>query len=120
MRIPAEDHVAESETGLRGAEELVAMQILAAQDAVDVADGDLDLAGEAVGREEIGKRLGARLGQFYIVGPAAAVVCVPDQRYFAVGFLAQEVGHILRGLHAVWRERGLAINELHRDRHLLC
>jgi hypothetical protein len=44
VRVPAEDDVAEAEAALRRAEELVAVQVLAAQDAVDVADRDLDLA----------------------------------------------------------------------------
>ena len=47
--VPAEDDVAEAEAAgrrrLGRAEELVDVQVLAAQDAVDVADRDLDLAG---------------------------------------------------------------------------
>jgi hypothetical protein len=50
--VPAEHDVAEAEAAIRRllsrTEELVLVQVLAAQDAVDVADGDLDLAGAAV------------------------------------------------------------------------
>src|SRR6185503_276329 len=41
--VPAEDDVAEAEAGRRGREELLLMEVFAAQDAVDVGDGDLDL-----------------------------------------------------------------------------
>jgi hypothetical protein len=44
VHVPAEHHVAEAEAALDGGEELVAVDVLAAQDAVDVADGDLHLA----------------------------------------------------------------------------
>jgi len=43
-RIPAEDHIAETETAIERGEELVLVQILAAQDAIDVGDRHLDLA----------------------------------------------------------------------------
>ena len=50
--VPAEDDVAEAEAARRrrlgGAEELVDVQVLAAQDAVDVADRDLDLVAAAL------------------------------------------------------------------------
>ena len=61
VSVPAEDHVAEAEAAIGGAEELVAVKVLAAQDAVDVAAGDLDLAG--VGRADRGQRrmLGRRI-----------------------------------------------------------
>jgi len=52
-RVPAEDNVAEAEAarrvGFGRALEFVDVQVLATQDAVDVADGDLDLAGAALG-----------------------------------------------------------------------
>ena len=58
VRVPAEHHVAEAEAALGvrlgGAEELVDVQVLAAQDAVDVAARDLDLAG--VGLAHRGER----------------------------------------------------------------
>ncbi len=44
-RVPAEDHVAEAETAFGRALELVLVQVFAAQDAVDVAAGHLDLVG---------------------------------------------------------------------------
>ena len=44
LRVPAEDHVAETEAVVDRGEELVAVEVLAAQDAVDVGDGDLHLA----------------------------------------------------------------------------
>ena len=53
-RVPAEDHVAEAEAAFGGAEELVAVQVLAAQDAVDVAARNLDLDG--VGRAHRSQR----------------------------------------------------------------
>jgi hypothetical protein len=43
VRIPADDHVAEAEALLERREELVAADVLAAQDAVDVGDPDLDM-----------------------------------------------------------------------------
>ena len=43
VRIPAEHHVAEAEALLERREELVAADVLAAQDAVDVDDPDLDV-----------------------------------------------------------------------------
>jgi hypothetical protein len=42
-RVPAEDHVAETEAGLRRREELLLVDVLAAENAVDVRDRDLDL-----------------------------------------------------------------------------
>src|SRR5258705_4455118 len=42
--IPAEHHVAEAEAALDGGEELVAMDVLAAEDAVNVRYADLHLA----------------------------------------------------------------------------
>jgi hypothetical protein len=45
VAVPAEHHVAEAEARVASAFELVAVQVLAAQDAVDVADRDLDLRG---------------------------------------------------------------------------
>ena len=47
MGVPAKDHVAKTKAarriGLDGAHEFVDMQVFAAQDAIDVADRDLDL-----------------------------------------------------------------------------
>ena len=43
LRVPAEHHVAEAEALLGSAKELVAVEDLAAQDAVDVAGRHLDL-----------------------------------------------------------------------------
>jgi hypothetical protein len=40
--VPAEDDVAEAEAVLGGGEELVLMEVFAAEDAVDVGDGDFD------------------------------------------------------------------------------
>jgi hypothetical protein len=50
--VPAEDDVAEAEAALHRRVELVPVQILPAQHAVDVADGDLDL-GELRARDGI-------------------------------------------------------------------
>jgi hypothetical protein len=46
--VPAEDHVAEAEATVERGEELVAVQVLATQDAVDVVDADLHVREVAV------------------------------------------------------------------------
>jgi hypothetical protein len=70
--VPAEDDVAEAEAagrrGLGGAEELVDVQVLAAQDAVDVADRDLDLAAAALadrGRARDAREVGVVMTPFW-------------------------------------------------------
>ena len=50
LAVPAEHHVAEAEAAFHRAEELVLVQVLAAQDAVDVAAGDLDLVRAVLAR----------------------------------------------------------------------
>ena len=59
VRIPADDHVAEAEALLERGEELVAADVFAAQDAVDVGDADLDMRVAAL-LDEATRILGAR------------------------------------------------------------
>ena len=49
-RVPAEHHVTEAEPAVDGSQELRLVEVLAAQDAVDVDDGDLHVVGGVGGQ----------------------------------------------------------------------